>query len=111
MIMTDEAVDRFLEDEPSIAPSRGFTDSVMQAVDAQADQSGSIPFPWRRIIVGLGLCLFVVIVGVQTTLRSVTPLSIRFAPEVSEALAVAVSWLSMTLAGTYALTWISRRWV
>jgi hypothetical protein len=109
--MTDEQIDRLLANEPPIEPSRGFTDSVMRAVYSQADQNSSIPFPWRRLGIALGVCLLVVVVGVMTALRTVKPSFAWIGPEMSETLAVALSWLSVTLAGTYALTWISRRWI
>jgi hypothetical protein len=68
--MTDE-LDRFLSGEEGIAPSSGFTASVMEAVRAEAATPPPIPFPWGRALPGLvaaGLVAAAVLVSALTRL-------------------------------------------
>ena len=54
---TDDAADRLIEAyfvtaSENLAPSSGFTASVMDSVYAQATEPPLIAFPWRRILPG-----------------------------------------------------------
>ena len=43
--------------EPDLEPSSGFAASVMDAVRATAAEPPPLPFPWRRFVTGVLLCL------------------------------------------------------
>jgi len=52
-----DELDRILAEDDSLAPSRGFTARVMEAVDAAATEPPPLPFPWVRFAIGVGACL------------------------------------------------------
>lgn len=46
-------IDRVLSAEVRIVPSSGFVESVMEAIQAEAERPQPIPFPWKRAIPGM----------------------------------------------------------
>ena len=63
-------VDRILAGEESVAPSSGFTASVMEAVRREAAAPPQIPFPWKRAAPGLAACalmIFTAALGLRGT--------------------------------------------
>jgi len=46
-----------LASEPELQPSSGFVASVMDAVREAATEPPPLPFPWRRFVAGIVLCL------------------------------------------------------
>ena len=55
--MRDDELDGIFSGEQGIAPSSGFTASVMDAVRREASAPAPIPFPWKRVLPGLVLCV------------------------------------------------------
>jgi len=58
-----DELDRILAGEEPVTPSVGFVTSVMAAVRREAEAPPPIPFPWRRLVTGLTVCV-VLAVGV-----------------------------------------------
>ena len=50
-------IDQHLASESRLEPSSGFTASVMDAVREAAVEPPPLPFPWRRFVAGIALCL------------------------------------------------------
>jgi hypothetical protein len=61
--MKDEELDRLLAGTPLPDPGPAFTWAVMAQVRRQAAAPPPIPFPWRRLAVGLSLCSVLVAAG------------------------------------------------
>jgi len=55
--MRDDELDRILSRHDDLEPSSGFTRNVMDAVRQEAMTPASIPFPWKRVLPGLILCV------------------------------------------------------
>jgi len=51
--MNHDNLDYLLSHEADIVPSSGFTASLMNAVDAQAQAPAPIAFPWKRALPGM----------------------------------------------------------
>lgn len=51
--MTHTEIDRMLVAEERVTPSPGFASSVMQAVRAVHSHAPVVPFPWRRLGMGV----------------------------------------------------------
>ena len=47
--------------EDALIPSSGFAASVMEAIEEQASQPASIPFPWKLAMPGLAALLIVIV--------------------------------------------------
>jgi hypothetical protein len=58
MTMKTEKLDRILAAEEELVPSSGFLASVMERVQEEAATPAPIPFPWKRVVVGI-----VIVVG------------------------------------------------
>lgn len=58
--MKNDKIDRILADDPNLAPSSGFADSIMEAVRREAETPAPLSFPWRRVAPGLTVCLIAV---------------------------------------------------
>jgi hypothetical protein len=52
--MKQDEIDQFLCEEIAIVPSTGFVGGVMDAVRREASAPPPIPFPWKRVLPGLG---------------------------------------------------------
>ena len=74
-----DELDRILSREETVTPSAGFVTSVMAAVRREAAAPPPIPFPWRRLLTGLSVC---VVLGLAGTLLHVLSGSPVFAPAV-----------------------------
>ena len=60
MRMKTERLDRILAAEEELVPSSGFLSSVMECVQEEAATPAPIPFPWKRVVLGVGIvALFV----------------------------------------------------
>jgi hypothetical protein len=57
-------LDRILSQEDAILPSSGFTARVMDAVTEEASATVPIPFPWKRAVPGLIVCLILATVWI-----------------------------------------------
>ena len=62
-------IDHLLSSEPGLAPSSGFAASVMSAVRDGAEDP-PLPFPWRRFVTGLAVCVLVTGVVALLLLRA-----------------------------------------
>jgi len=68
--MRDPELDRILSTEQDIVPSANFARNVMDKVRMEASAPPPIPFPWKRALPGIILCvLAVVAVFVTAVLR------------------------------------------
>jgi hypothetical protein len=63
-----DELERILEQDESIEPSSGLTEAVMRAVLDEAAASPPVPFPWKRMIVGMGVCVGLLAAGVVVAL-------------------------------------------
>ena len=59
--MKHDKIDRILTDDPTLEPSSGFADSIMEAVRREAETPAPLSFPWRRVAPGLTVCLIAVV--------------------------------------------------
>ena len=59
-----DALDRILLEE-ALIPSSGFAVSVMEAIEEQASQPASIPFPWKLAMPGLAALLIVIVIAIR----------------------------------------------
>lgn len=57
--MSNEEMDRVLAGDDAVVPSSGFTSLVMEAVRRDAQAPPPIPFPWKRALPGLIVCVVV----------------------------------------------------
>lgn len=55
--MSDDPLDRILSRKDDLEPSSGFARNVMDAVRREASAPAPIPFPWKRALPGLVLCV------------------------------------------------------
>ena len=55
--MSDDELDRMLSAEQGIVPSANFARNVMARVRQEAAAPAPIPFPWKRALPGLVLCV------------------------------------------------------
>ena len=54
--MKQDEIDRILGEDPTVTPSSGFAESVMDAVRREAEGPEPLSFPWRRVAPGLVVC-------------------------------------------------------
>jgi hypothetical protein len=55
--MSDDELDRILSSEQGIVPSANFARNVMAKVRLEAAGPPPLPFPWKRALPGLVLCV------------------------------------------------------
>ncbi len=55
--MSDDQLDSLLSRNDDLEPSSGFARNVMDVVRREASAPAPIPFPWRRALPGLVLCV------------------------------------------------------
>jgi hypothetical protein len=55
--MSDDELDRILSAEQGVVPSANFARNVMAKVRMEAAAPAPIPFPWKRALPGLVLCV------------------------------------------------------
>ena len=72
--MRDDELDRLLAGTPLPDPGPAFTWAVMAQVRREAAAPPPIPFPWRRLAVGLALCGALVLVAFLAFVPPATPL-------------------------------------
>jgi hypothetical protein len=90
-------LDNLLGSERPIEPSGAFADSVMRAVREEALAPPPIPFPWRRLILGVASA------GCVVTATIVAPL---LGGEMAPQFVTSLHWLEQTLA-TSGLLWLA----
>jgi len=113
--MKPDDLDRVLLREVEITPSSGFVRSVMAAVRSEAAAPPPIPFPWKRALPGLAVCVFAIVWAFQESASSTSvfpPAQMQWADGIlrvlSDAQAAGAGWalvgLLLTVAGLK-LTW------
>jgi hypothetical protein len=71
--MKDDQLDRIFSGDQDLVPSSGFARNVMDAVRREASSPAPIPFPWKRALPGLVLCVLALAATcVEAFLRSGT---------------------------------------
>jgi hypothetical protein len=78
--MKDPELDRILSTEQEIVPSANFARNVMDKVRMEASTPPPIPFPWKRALPGLILCVLAVVAVLVTAVLRPGPQRV---PEVS----------------------------
>jgi hypothetical protein len=63
-----DELERILEEGETVEPSSGLTDAVMRAVLEEVTAPPPVPFPWLRLMVGMGFCAGLVAIGVVVAL-------------------------------------------
>ena len=81
--MRDHELDRILSAEDDLVPSSGFVGSVMDRVRLEASAPAPIPFPWKRAIPGLLLCILSLLAMCVTAFLRPGPHAIHEAPVAS----------------------------
>jgi len=81
--MKDHELDRILSTQEDLVPSSGFVKNVMDAVRQEAAAPPPIPFPWRRALPGLILCVLAVVAGGVIAVLRPWPQRVYPAPEPS----------------------------
>ncbi len=73
MTMKTEKLDQILATEEELVPSSGFLTSVMERVQDEAAAPAPIPFPWKRIVLGIAIVAGLLVVGVVEMARQGLP--------------------------------------
>jgi hypothetical protein len=79
--MKPDELDRVLSREAEIIPSSGFVRSVMAAVRSEASAPPPIPFPWKRALPGLLVCIFAIAWSVVDAFRSPARAAVSVIPQ------------------------------
>jgi hypothetical protein len=103
--MNHEDIDRMLREDPTIAPSREFAFRVMYSVRHEAAQRQAIPFPWKRLWLGLAASAAVTAAALYALGPGglARPLDTEAAVRVMQAIAPTAVLLTTALAGSLAL--------
>ena len=78
--MKDHELDRILSTQEDLVPSSGFVKNVMDAVRQEAAAPPPIPFPWKRALTGLILCVLAVAAACVTVALRPGPQRVYQAP-------------------------------
>lgn len=78
--MRDDELDRFLSTEQPIVPSANFARNVMDKVRTEAAAPPPIPFPWKRALPGLVLCVAGLVAMCAAAFQRSGPPPLREAP-------------------------------
>lgn len=78
--MKDPELDRILSTEQEIVPSENFARNVMEKVRMEASAPPPIPFPWKRALPGVILCVLAIAAVFVTAVLRPAPQRL---PEVS----------------------------
>lgn len=95
-----DALDRLLQGEDEARPSPELAARVMEAVRREAERPAPIPFPWRRLVVGMVASALVygggavLLIGSGLAVLTMSPVAV----------------LLVTLAASLVVTEASRRW-
>jgi hypothetical protein len=111
--MRPDELDHVLSREAEIIPSSGFVRSVMAAVRSEAAAPPPIPFPWKRALPGLLVCVVAIAWSVVDAFRSPARASVSVIPQavthwIDKAEMFGAGWVLLGLLLTYAglkLTW------
>ena len=68
--MSDDELDRIFSADQGIVPSANFTRNVMAKVRLEAAAPPPLPFPWKRALPGLALCVLSLAAMWAAVLRS-----------------------------------------
>lgn len=103
--MKHDPIDRIVGEDPTLAPSSGFAESVMDAVRREAAGPEPLSFPWRRVAPGLAVSLLAIVAAGIATFSGPsgaetvwTPLAARLEETL---LAQGTLWLAGTLLGSW----------
>jgi len=113
--MNPKDIERALRGEPELTPSIDFAARVMRGVWREAETRQAIPFPWKRLLLGLAACAALTSAG-----GSVLWLRGEALPPVMDSQAIAaaaersgllpaLTWVPTVLAISYGLAWGSLR--
>ena len=113
--MKTEDLDRILSSEEHVIPSAGFVTSVMTRIHQETSIPPQIPFPWRRF--SLSAILLSLIAGWFATTEASGQLQISLGQGLTTCfrafadpdLQTAVLSVSLSLAGSVVLLWITFR--
>lgn len=109
-----DELDRILGTPDPLEPSAGLADAAMEAIRRESGAPAPLPFPWRRVIPGLGICLGLLAAAIIT-------LILQGIPEPSAAAGIDLqnllhstvftgcAWAAGSLAGSLLITHLSFR--
>jgi len=105
-----DELDRVLGADEGLEPSSGFTRRVMEALEERSEPP-PIPFPWVRVLPALvGAVAVVVAFGVYLAVEPWSAVGVfNVAEWLEHPLAGPVSWLVLSLAGSWAAFRMSMR--
>jgi hypothetical protein len=114
--MKTEKLDRILSAEEELVPSSGFLASVMERVEEEAATPAPIPFPWKRIVLGIAILVGLLGAGVVETVRQGLPdlRAAEWVPHFSFAVTrpvAGVAWAAAALIFSLASWLLSKRMV
>jgi len=78
--MKDDELDRILSEKQNLVPSSAFVRNVMDAVRREASLPAPIPFPWKRALPGLVLCVLALAAMCVASFRRSGPQPLHEAP-------------------------------
>ena len=103
--MKHDDINRILIEDPTLEPSSGFADSIMDAVRREATTPAPLPFPWRRVAPGLAVCLLAIVAAAIVALPGTAGAEAEWAPLAtrleSTLLVQSILWLAGTLLGSW----------
>jgi len=109
--MKHDDIDRILIEDPTLEPSSGFADSIMDAVRREAETPAPLPFPWRRVVPGLAVCLLAIVAATIAAIPAPGGAEAEWAPLASRLegtlLAQSTLWLAATLLGSWLVVRVS----
>lgn len=118
--MKRDEIDQILLEEPRLVPSGHFAAAVMDAVQREHRDRGPLPFPWGRLLLGMGLCVALSVAGgvqlaAAADMQQVGLGQIDASPwivAIEDALrSPEVAWTAGSLAGSALLVWLTLAWV
>jgi hypothetical protein len=104
--MKHDKIDRILAEDPTLQPSSGLADSIMEAVRREATTPAPLPFPWRRVAPGLAVCLIAVVAAAIAALQGSTGADAEWAPLTAGLESTLLTQSSLWLVGTLLGSWL-----
>jgi hypothetical protein len=113
-VRIDRKIEVALAGEEELIPTSGFLATVMERVEQEASAPPPIPFPWKRVVLGIVLATGVFCWGAVELVRNGPP-AVNFPaftqPHLSVALMASVEqagWVALAL-GVSLLSWLFAR--